>query len=230
VSDPGALVSVIIPVWNGRRHLAQAVESVLAQTYQPIEIIVVDDGSTDGSAELVRRLAPAARCVSQPNRGTAAARNLGVTLARGRFIAFLDQDDVWERDKVAAQVAALDGDEGADAAFGYVRQFYSPELGDAQRRRMRCPADAVPGFLPSALLIRRESFARVGGFETRWQIGEWADWYARATERGLRMKVIASVVAWRRLHAGNKGVLRRGHTREYVAILKASLDRRRGDA
>ncbi len=136
---PG-LVSVIIPTYNRARLLGRAIESVLAQTYEPIEVIVADDGSTDDTADVVTRFGPRVRCERQANAGVSAARNLGLRRARGEFIAFLDSDDAWLPWKVAAQVAllrrrpeigmvwtdmtAVDG-EGRVRAARYLRTMYT---------------------------------------------------------------------------------------------------------
>ena len=100
------LVSAIIPVYNCERYLAEAIESVLAQTYRPIGIIVVDDGSTDGSADVAKSFTdPQVRYFYQPNSGQGAARNQGTNLARGSFFTFLDADDLWTDNKLELQLA-----------------------------------------------------------------------------------------------------------------------------
>jgi glycosyltransferase involved in cell wall biosynthesis len=101
---PSPLVSVVIPVYNGAKFLGAAIESVLAQTYQPIELIIVDDGSTDDSPELIDSYGSRVVAVRQKNGGVGRARNAGILSARGDFVAFLDQDDWWMSDKVEKQV------------------------------------------------------------------------------------------------------------------------------
>lgn len=106
--SPGPRVSTIIPAFNGERFIGQAIESALAQTYTNIEIIVVDDGSTDATREVVAQYAGRVAYLHQPNAGVAAARNRGIREAHGDFIALLDQDDVWRCDKIKIQVAAFE--------------------------------------------------------------------------------------------------------------------------
>jgi glycosyltransferase involved in cell wall biosynthesis len=101
------LVSVVIPSYNCARYILQAVESALDQSYPSVEIVVVDDGSTDETAELLERYRDRIRYIHQANRGLAGARNAGIRNARGDFVAFLDSDDVWFREKLEQQVAAL---------------------------------------------------------------------------------------------------------------------------
>lgn len=215
------LVSVIIPVHNGVRHVREAIESVLGQTYTAIEVIVVDDGSTDASAGFARRFGARVRWHAQANQGTAAARNCGVRLTRGAFLAFLDQDDLWLPDKLAFQMATVASDPALDGVFGQIEQL-DERSADGHVTRV-----THNGCLASALLIRRPAFQRVGWFDTRWRLAEWADWYVRAVEAGIRLGMPARLVARRRVHDSNKGVLGTRWRGEYVRVLKASLDRRR---
>ncbi len=221
------LVSVIIPVYNCEDYLAEAIESVLAQSYQPLDVNVVDDGSTDRSAVVARGFASPVRYYFQPNGGIGAARNRGTELARGSFFAFLDADDRWVEDKLERQMAAFEADPALDIVFGHVRQFHSPELPEGLKERTRIPADLMPGCCPSAMVVRRDAFFRVGPFETHWRVGEFMNWYVRAIEAGLRVMMLSDQVVWRRVHLTNHGIHQRKAITEWVQILKASLDRRR---
>ena len=98
-------VSCIVAVYNGERYLGEALDSILTQTFRPAEIIVVDEGSTDGTASVAHHYGEQLRYVWQPNAGPAAARNLGLGLVQGEFVAFLDADDLWHADKLAQQMA-----------------------------------------------------------------------------------------------------------------------------
>lgn len=220
-------ITVIIPIFNGARFLGEAIESVLAQKYQPLEIILIDDGSTDGSAAVARLYSEKVRYIFQKNAGTAAARNSGVRAAQGSFFAFLDQDDLWVPDKLEIQMDAFAADSSLDMVFGRIKQFYSQEVDETFRETVACSSHLMPGCLPSAALVRRSSFFKVGLFEGKWQIGEWSDWYVRAAELGLQSKMLPDVVALRRLHSDNKGIRQRDRLSEYARILKCSLDRRR---
>lgn len=219
------LVSVITPVFNCERYLADALESVLGQSYRPIELIVVDDGSTDGSAEVVRRYADRTRYVYQANSGSGAARNAGVDLASGTYLAFIDADDLWTQDKLRRQMDAVEADGSLDIVFGHVEQFVSPELPDTLRSSLRYTPGKMPGRLPGTMVVRRDAFFRVGYFGLA--IGEAVDWTLRATERRLRSTMLPDVLLKRRLHASNSGRLHPDPRREYVRYLKASLDRSR---
>jgi glycosyltransferase involved in cell wall biosynthesis len=220
------LLSVILPVHNGERYLAEAIESVLAQTYRPLELIVVDDGSTDASGGIARRYG--VRLVRQPHGGTAAARNAGVDASRGALLAHMDADDLWEPGKAALQAATLAAEPNLDAVSGQLLEFHSPDLPDEARGRLRPPRVRMPGHLLQAMTFRRDAHLRVGLFESCWTIGQDMSWYMRAMEAGLRLRVLPDLVLRRRLHAANKGVRLGEHARQRLEILKAALDRRRG--
>ncbi|MFC1811650.1 glycosyltransferase family 2 protein [Thermodesulfobacteriota bacterium] len=225
--DNKFLLNVIIPVYNCERYLAEAIESVLNQTYDLIEVIVVDDGSTDTSANVAKQFVPPVRYYYQPNNGIAAARNRGVDLAQGDFLAFLDSDDVWTPDKLKIQVATFEDNPKLEAVFGHVQQFISPELDDNMKKKIRCPSDTMPGFCPDAMLIRRSSFMRVGPFDPQWKVGQFEDWYSKAIEKGLKFVMLPDLLVKRRLHQTNMGILERDSRADYCRILKAALDRRR---
>ena len=220
------LVSVVVPVYDGAAYLAEAIESARAQAYRPIEVVVVDDGSTDGSAEVARSFGSSVSYAHKENAGLSSARNTGLGLARGDLVAFLDADDVWLPKKLAAQVALLVA-ESLDLVFGHVEEFVSPGTDAGLVRPAAAP---MPGYLPSTALVRADAFSRVGPFDTGLTVAEWVDWYARAAEAGLRVGMVPDVVTRRRLHGENHGIRQRQARNDYLHVLKASLDRRRAGA
>lgn len=220
------MISVIIPVYNGERYLRAALESVLGQTWQPLEVIVVDDGSTDQSAQVAKRFMPFVQYVQQANAGPGAARNLGVSMAQGAFFAFLDADDLWLPNKLERQAAYLQNHLSADMVFGQVEQFISPELAFEQQPAL--PLQPImTGMHVGAMLIRRQSFIRVGEFATTWAIGEFIDWYGRAQRLGLQSAILPELVMRRRLHATNLTRRTQDQRGDYLKILKARLDEKR---
>jgi len=221
------MISVIIPVYNGERYLAEAIESALGQTREADEVIVVDDGSTDGSAAVAGRFGPPVRCVFQTNAGAPAARNHGARLARGQFLSFLDADDVWVESKLALQMSCFDENPELDLVNGHIEQFISEDVDEASRRRIVCPEGAMPAPGPVSMLIRREALFRVGLFDTRCAVGESIDWYARAMDEGLRSITLADTLARRRLHHDNISYLDRESGSEYLRVVRESLARRR---
>lgn len=220
------LISVIIPAYNAERYAAEAIESAFAQGQQPLELIVVDDGSTDGTAQVVAGFA-AARYVFQPNAGIGPARNAGIALAQGEFLAFLDADDIWAPDKLEWQLAALRAEPGLDMVFGFALQFPSPELAEEIERTIRYVKEPSPAYFAGTMLIRRASFERAGPFPTHLQVGEFVDWYLRAIDLGLTSAMHSRVALRRRLHDSNQGIRKRDAQLDYVRIVKAALDRRR---
>ncbi|WP_421862692.1 glycosyltransferase [Motiliproteus sp.] len=123
------LVSVVIPSYNSRPYIAEAIDSVRVQQVESLELVIVDDGSTDGSVDYIRQIAPEARVISQANAGAAAARNHGVREARGRYIAFLDADDVWVPGKLQAQLQVLEQRPEIDLVYGHFKPWYCDEQG-----------------------------------------------------------------------------------------------------
>ena len=224
------LVSVIIPVYNGERYLGEAIESVLAQTYRPLEVIVVDDGSTDGSRSIAERYCRQSpnevRAILQENAGQGSAMNRGSRAARGAFHAYLDADDLWLEDKLQRQVEALLTHPDYDMATGQVEQFISPDLDEAMKARIICPEHSMPGYIPSAIIMRRDAYARVGPFDENRRI-EFMIWYLRAMEAKLQMLVLPEAFVKRRLHDTNQSLTIPDLNAARLQVLKASLDRRR---
>jgi len=222
-----ALISVIIPVYNGERYLREAIESVLSQECRPLELIVVDDGSTDGSAAIIQQFGPPVRYHYQPNAGLGATRNAGVTLAQGIFLAFLDADDLWAPDKLALQFRAFADDSSLDISFGLVSQFHSPELDETTRQSITRTDAPLSGYHPGTMLLRKETFQRIGPFITDRQFGEFIDWYARAKEQDLKMQVLPDIVMRRRLHGANMGIRHKANREDYARVIGDVLRKRR---
>jgi glycosyltransferase involved in cell wall biosynthesis len=223
-----SLVSVIITVYNGARYLAAAIESVFAQTYQPVELVVVDDGSDDGSGEIARKFLPRLHYFYYPRGGIAAARNRAVELASGEFFSFLDADDLFPADRLERQMTEFAHGPTLDVVYGHVREFVSPDLDEAAARRLRRPAERIMGRLPSAMLVRREAFFCVGLFNTGLKVGIGLDWSARASEHKLNNVILPEIVLHRRLHSENNGLREVESRNHYLRVLKSALDRRRG--
>lgn len=223
------LVSVIIPVYNYDRYLAEAVESVLNQTYKNLEVIVIDDGSTDQSGEVARSFAGrGVRYCPQIHAGIGPARNKGVELAQGEFLAFLDADDRWPLEKIERQLRAFGNDPGLEMVFGQALQLQNGPAWEAGvSDKNLSPAGMMPGLVPGTMLIKREAFERVGKFQGGWKVGEFIDWYARAVELNVRSLVMPELFLWRRIHDSNQGIRERQSVTDYARVLKAKLDRSR---
>jgi glycosyltransferase involved in cell wall biosynthesis len=221
--DP--LVSVVIPVFNGERFLREAVQSVLDQKYAPVEIIVVDDGSTDGTAVVARSLPETVRYLHQTNQGPSAARNRGIEHARGELIAFADADDLWPAGKLDLQLRYFD-DPTIDIVLGRIQQVLLSETNDGEMQSHEFADPAFSVNLGSAV-IRKSVFERVGLFDETMRYSEDVDWFMRAREGGSIIVTIDAVTLLYRQHEQN---MTRGKSTSELNVLKAlkrSLDRRR---
>jgi glycosyltransferase involved in cell wall biosynthesis len=219
--------SVIVPCYNGEEYLQSALESIFAQELLPDEVIVIDDGSTDGSAAIAGRFASQIRYQFQPHAGEGAARNRGIHLSRGEYISFLDADDLWPAAAFATLLHHLETNLNLDLVYGLVEQFVSPELDQAARAGLHCSPGAVSARLCGATLVRRRAFAQVGDFNVSRTLGSVVDWMARFEEQGLASGQVNEVVLLRRLHRSNLGIVEKHRRSDYVHIIKESLDRRR---
>jgi glycosyltransferase involved in cell wall biosynthesis len=219
------LISCIVPVYNGELYLREAIDSILAQTYRPLEVIVIDDGSTDGTADVAASYGDRLRYESQPNSGPAAARNRGIGLARGAFIAFQDADDVWHRDKLQRQMKRFEARPELELGITHLQNFWIPELEqEAERFREHRLARPLPGYVPTAVLARKSLFARIGLFDPALRLSEDTDWFLRAIEQRVVIDILPDVLAYRRWHRTN---LSRQSRPILPQAIKASLDRRR---
>jgi glycosyltransferase involved in cell wall biosynthesis len=221
------LISVMIPVYNGEAFLGEAIDSVLAQTYRPIEIIVVDDGSNDGTGVVALGYGDPVRYERQPRAGNGAARNRAVQLANGDLFAFLDADDRLVPGSLERLARVLEEDQSLQAVYGHVREFVSPEIDAEALARLRAPIARIAGCLPTNMLMRRDAFVRVGRFATHLRVGVTVDWAARADEIKLRKILLDDVLFERRLHGDNNGIREQEHRSHYIQVVKAALDRRR---
>lgn len=217
-------ISVVMPAYQAERFVGQAIQSVLDQTYSPVELIVVDDGSTDGTAAVIRDFGPRVRFYQQSNAGPGAARNAGVARATGQYVAFLDADDYWERGKLAVQAAILDQNPDVGFVFSLAQQF---QTNSGEHINV---GEAMPGYVPGTLLGRRDAIDHVGAFPTDVSVGEFIQWYGRAQALGIKSMMVPNVLMHRRIHDNNLGVRARDSRSDYLKVLKSGLDRRRAQS
>ena len=222
----GPLVSVVIPVFNGEKFLPEAVDSVLAQNYTPLEIVVVDDGSTDATAKVANGLSETVRYLHQTNKGPAAARNLGIKEARGSLIAFADADDLWPAGKLELQLPHFVEDSAVDIVMGKIQQVRLSKTDTGQTEAEEFGEQTFSANLGSAV-IRKPVFERIGLFEETMRYSEDVDWFMRAREANAKVVTIDAVTLFYRHHEQN---MTRGKTTSELNLLKTlkrSLDRRR---
>jgi len=223
------LISCLVPLFNAEDYVAEALDSILAQSYGNTEIVVVDDGSTDRSADVVRGYGARVRLLSQSNAGLGGARNACLQEARGPFIAFLDADDIWHPQKLELQMAVFESQPDTDICYGYAQNFWVDEL-DAERTKYGDWVLAVPvrTLNLSTSLMRRGVFDTCGPFNAASQDSADKVWVMRIDEAGLTTRYIPDIIMYRRLHRQN--MTRRMDDKDrtnMVDLLKTTLDRRR---
>lgn len=226
IADSLPLISVIMPVYNGERFLAGALHNVFAQNYHPLEVIVVDDGSTDGSAAIAATFGEQIRYLYQPNAGPAVARNTGLALARGEFIAFLDVDDLWPPGKLHFQMQYLQQNPALQLIWGYT-----------QTVRLPCPSQRdlepqtlfPPSLLPlvGSTLFHKAMLTAVAPFDPLLRMSEDVDWFMRIREAQVSLQVISAVTLIYRLHETNMTQGKKLVEMRTLQAIKQSLDRRR---
>lgn len=225
----GPKVSVVMPHHDGGAYTVASLQSIFAQAHRPLELIFVDDGSASKQGvEIASQFGEEVRILERPASGPAASRNAGCLVATGKYLGFLDQDDLWATDKLTVQVAHLEANPDVDAVFCHVLNFRSPDLTAAEKAEVYCSAKTYPGGKQCAMLIRSDAFKRVGLLDENLVAGDFADWYDRAVAAGLRLEVLPQVQLFRRLHRRNFGrVSRTTEHKNYLQAVKKILDRRR---
>lgn len=225
----GPLVTVIVPVKNGARFLAQALGDVVAQTYDRWEVIVVDGRSTDGSPAIARSF-PGVQVIKQPGDGLPDAWNRGLAAASGELIAFLDSDDRWAPTKLAAQTRVLSREPQIAYVLTRMRFFLEPGKPYPPGFRPEILKGDHVAQMPSALLARRSVFETIGTFRTEYPAAVDIDWFARLKDSALAGSVIPEVLVWKRVHdanASSSDMVARNLNRELLSLLRRSVARQR---
>ena len=220
------LVTVIMPVHNGERFLRPALESLDAQDYEPFEVVLIDDGSTDASAVIARGF-PRIRYVYQENQGQAAARNAGLRLARGEFLAYLDADDLIPPHKLRRQAEYLVANPDVGCVLGRQQVMLEPGVDPPEwltRDSIFGDLDGIP-FVSA--MIRTQLLRDVGGFDSSYRFAEDRDLFVRLREHGVRIDVIPEILLFRRFHGENVNFRLRPQKHPLLRSLKAKIDRER---
>lgn len=221
-------VSVIIPVYNGEKFLAGAIKNVLAQNYQPSEIIVVNDGSTDNTANVAVQFKDDICYVYQTNKGASAARNKGIEIAQGNVIAFLDVDDLWSENALEILIEALANNPSAEIVQGLIQQVQLFEsLHNKNDFVFEEVSKAHPYVLLGSAIYRKTVFDKVGLLDESLPIIHDTDWFVRAWENNISKFIVNEVTLFYCRHDQN---ITWGHNlihNGFPEILKRHLDRRR---
>ena len=220
------LISCIMPTRNGERFIGAALESILAQAWRPLEIIVVDDGSTDRSARIAANFGNPVRVVSHPVANPVLARNHGMQLAAGDFFCFIDHDDLYAPDKLDLQMAAFTQSPELDVCVGMVQRF-SQAGPVAEKVNLGGP---VAGYLTIAMLARRQAFERVGPLNPINFHSDSAEWFLRARDKGVSVRLLPQTLVYHREHSSNRSLTFGDRSRgEFLRLIKSKLDVERGN-
>lgn len=213
--------SVVIPAFNAAQTIGPAIESILAQSPPPKVIIVVDDGSTDATAEVVAKLQGPIVLIRQANAGPGPATTRGLSEVSTDLIATLDADDLWRPGKMALQLEYLQAHPQVDAVFCHMINFREqPEAPDAD--------SATEGWSRSTMLIRRTAAAQIGAIiDPPGRVGEMVDWFARAREQGLALVMQPQIMTLRRIRPGSLTWGKQDLGKSYLHVARAALLRRR---
>jgi glycosyltransferase involved in cell wall biosynthesis len=185
-----SLVSVIVPCYDSAAYIGQTLESIFAQSYRPIEVIVIDDGSKDNTASIVRQYSSSLRYYRQSNQGVSMARNAGIRLAQGEYLAFIDSDDLWQMTKLEVQVDVLDKHPEVVLVYCLCSNF-TDDISGERSSILSLPSGLITeklildNFVPcSTVVVRRSSIEDVGEFDASLRTCEDWDMWLRLSERG----------------------------------------------
>jgi glycosyltransferase involved in cell wall biosynthesis len=224
---PAPLVSAIVLAHDCERYIGEAIDSVRAQTHDNIELVFVDNGSADATRDVAESRGVDIRAQIEPNRGICPGRNVGLALARGDFIGFLDGDDVWEPDKTECQLDALRSDPAPDFVLGQVREFASPELTPEAAAALPVRPGSHEGRMITTMLAPRRTWNRVGPWSEEYIASDGLDWFLRAERAKLQGAAIDRLVLRRRIHGANTTLRHPEGRAEWAKLLKSRLDERR---
>ena len=217
-------VSVIIAAHNGEKYIRDAIESVFAQDYPHVELWVIDNGSTDQTAQIVQSL-PKARYHRLEIANVASARNEGARLSTGEYIAFLDQDDHWVPQKLSKQVAFLSSNPKYSAVIAMQQMYLEPGYTRPSWLKQEFLDKPQDGYLPSALMVRRSAFLQP--FDTTLTLTSDADWFFHLYDQGRFVKLLPDMLLYRRIHSENNSNQCTMLHKELLFILKRSIARKR---
>ena len=222
------LVSVLMAVKDAELYLAQALDSVAAQTCQDYEIIIVDGGSSDADRRIAKRYSRV-NWIAQNASGLAHAWNMAIDAARAPFIAFLDSDDTWSPTKLTDQLDYFSRHAAADCVVGRAKFFLEPgHPMPAAFNPVLLEGDYV-AHMPGTAMIRRSVFERMGKFNEEWPVASDIAWFAKLRETNTVIGILDDVVLHKRVHSTNLSLVTPWpvYQRELTQLLKQAIDRRR---
>lgn len=220
--DNKSMVSVVIPTYNRQDLVMEAIQSVLDQVYEDFELIVVDNASSDQTLARLQEIKdPRVKVFVEPRRGAAFARNTGIQHAQGQFLAFLDSDDLWLPEKLAVQMHEIQSLPDGSIVFSQYSEFFNEQ--QAVRRIL---SGGPHNLSVITMLIRTEDFRSIGSFDESLQVGEFLEWYARATNNEMNISKLDTVLSLRRIHPGNS-VANARQAKDYLEACRTIINLRR---
>lgn len=218
-------IDVIIAVYNGEKFIEEAIVSVQNQTWKDLNIIVVDDGSTDETLNIVTALSKSDNRISilaRSHHGVSATLNAAIKYSSARYIAFLDADDLWDVNKLTIQMNALANSEN-EVCFCMIREFETLPENASQTYRAR--TEPLKGFSKTTFLGDRSIFTRFGLFDETVAIGDFVDWFSRVVRAEVSFIMLDQILAFRRIHENN--TTRNISKNVFLKLLKTHLDAKR---
>lgn len=219
------LISVIIPVYNGDKFLKETVQSILNQTISDYEIIVIDDGSTDSTAEVAQSI-DKVRYFFQEKSGVGIARNYGIAKSKGSIIAFQDSDDIALPTRLEEQLAEFQKNSDLGALYSYIQNFLSDSVEKPEWLPQSQLETELSCYGTCALMARKEVFNVVGAFNPDYHAAEDLEWLMRVKDANIRVEMLRKVLIKRRVHANNLSGNSKLVRQMTLRLFKDSADRK----
>lgn len=223
-----APVTVVIPLYNAADHIWESLDSVAAQTVPVQKVVIVDDGSSDGGADVAAGHPLQPRIIRQENQGPSKARNNGIRAVETEFIAFIDADDKWARNKLEMQFDLFRANPDLELCFGKIDFFWQdPDCDEAKAFKDHPRTNRVPGYIFPTLLARRSVFDRIGLIDENLRFGDAAEWTTRAMDAGINIELMDEVLLFHRMHGSNLTRQRSDSKKEFLHLLRDRMNKKR---
>jgi glycosyltransferase involved in cell wall biosynthesis len=226
------LISCIVTSFNSEQFIAEAIRSILNQTYKSIEVIVADGGSTDKTKDVVQKLSSSIKYVTHNSLSPADTRNLGFNSSNGKYVAFLDADDLWHPEKLKKQMNCFIENPELDLCITYAEMFWSEDLKDEKDFFKDHPrTKSIPGYATTTLLAKKKVFEIAGKFKKDLWFTDAAEWFIRAKGLGLKIHIVKEPLTFHRMHNTNLTKRKSEESREeFLSLVKSVLDRKKSDS
>ncbi|MFT5213706.1 MAG: glycosyltransferase involved in cell wall biosynthesis [Patiriisocius sp.] len=222
---PPKEIDIILPVYNCEKFIGEAIQSVLDQTFTDFNLIIINDGSTDSSEEIINKykeIDPRIISITQKNRGQIASLNTGLELSKSKYIAFIDADDLWKKTKLEKQYNLLSKTADVAVCFTLLREFDS--LGN-QDIKYAARKNDMKGLSRICFLGAKSLFETYGKFDNEEKLAEFILWFGKLINDNVKYEVLNEVLAFRRIHANN--MTQKINRLDYLKTIKRHIDAKR---